>query len=61
MLKVNTKTLRSVSCREVVIRLNAKVEEYKLNDDGDQEFTLTEEEPMSFDDWKAKYPEEMNK
>lgn len=61
MLKVNAKTFRSVTCREFVIRLNAKFGEYKLNDDGVHEFTLTEEEPMSFDDWKAKYPEEEHK
>lgn len=61
MLKVNAKTFRSVTCREVVIRLNAKFGEYKLNDDGVHEFTLTEEELMSFDDWKAKYPEEEHK
>ena len=58
MFKINAKSFRSVVCREFVHRLNAKVEEYHLSDDGVHVFTLSEVEPMSFDDWNAKYPAE---
>lgn len=58
MFKINTKSFRSVVCREFVHRLNAKVEEYHLSDDGVHVFTLSEVEPMSLDDWNAKYPAE---
>ena len=32
MYKINTKSFRSVVCREFVHRLNARVEEYNFND-----------------------------
>jgi len=57
MFKIRAKTFSGVVNREFVHRLSAKLEDYKLNDDGVHEFTLTEEGSMSFADWSAKFPE----
>lgn len=58
MFKINAKTYSGVVNREFVQRLNAKLGDYKFND-GVHEFTLTEEDPMSFAAWVDQYPQEV--
>lgn len=58
MFKINAKTFTGVVNREYVHRLNAKFEDYQFTD-GVHEFTLTEQDPMSFADWSQKYPDAM--
>jgi len=58
MFKIKAKSFRGVVCREFVLRLNARVEEYNKSDDGIHVFTLSEVEPMSLADFKAQNPAE---